>query len=109
MFHLDRSAPDYLDQVADNKVPAGRALGPLKKDGTMGGGVDLMMQLGAAVKKRGIGLLTNHRAMRLILNPAGRAVGLEVESGDTVVTMRARKAVIFGSGGYALNPEFVSM
>jgi len=109
MFHLDRSAPDYLDQVAENKVPAGRALGPLKKDGTMGGGVDLMMQLGAAVKQRGIGLLTNHRARRLILNPAGRAVGLEVESGGTVVAMRARKAVIFASGGYAHNPEFVSM
>ena len=109
MFHLDRSAPDYLDQVPENKVPAGRALGPLKKDGTMGGGVELMMQLGAAVKKRGLGPLTNHRAKRLILNPAGRALGLEVEAGGAVVTMKARKAVIFASGGYAHNPEFVNM
>ncbi|MEE8339068.1 MAG: FAD-dependent oxidoreductase [Xanthomonadales bacterium] len=109
MFQLDRSATDYLDHVPENKVPAGRALGPLKKDGTMGGGVDLMMQLGDAVKKRGIPLLINHRAKRLILNPAGRAVGLEVESGDTVVAVKARKAVIFATGGYAHNPEFVSL
>ncbi len=109
MFQLDRSAPDYLDQVPENKVPAGRALGPLKKDGTMGGGVDLMMQLGDAVKQRGIPLLTNHRAMRLVLNPAGRAVGLEVESGGTRVAIRARKAVIFATGGYAHNPAFVSL
>jgi hypothetical protein len=52
MFFLNRSAPDYLDHVPENKVPAGRALGPLKEDGSMGGGVELMMQLNGAVKKR---------------------------------------------------------
>ncbi len=109
MFQLDRSAPDYLDQVPENKVPAGRALGPLKKDGTIGGGVELMMQLGNAVKKRGIPILTKHRAMRLILDPTGQVKGVEAETGDATVTIRARKAVIFATGGYAHNPEFVSL
>jgi len=109
MFNLDRPATDYLDQVPENKVPAGRPLGPLKKDGTMGGGPELMMQLNNALKKRGIPLLTNHRAMRLILDVAGAVVGLEAESGDKLVTIRARKAVIFATGGYAHNPEFVGM
>lgn len=109
MFALDRPATDYLDHVPENKVPAGRPLGPLKDDGTMGGGPELMMQLNGAVKKRGIPLLTNHRAMRLILNPAGRAVGLEVETGKEGVTFRARKAIIFATGGYVHNPEFVSL
>ena len=109
MFFLDRPATDYLDNVPENKVPAGRAIGPLKEDGSMGGGPELMMQLNGAVKERGIPLLTNHRAMTLILNKDGRVIGVEVESGDTTVRIRARKAAIFGTGGYVHNPEFVGM
>jgi 3-oxosteroid 1-dehydrogenase len=109
MFFLDRPATDYLDNVPENKVPAGRAIGPLKEDGSMGGGVELMLQLNGAVKERGIPLLTNHRAMRLILNQDGRAIGVEAESGDSTVRVRARKAAIFGTGGYVHNPEFVGM
>jgi succinate dehydrogenase/fumarate reductase flavoprotein subunit len=109
MFVLDRPATDYLDHVPENKVPAGRSLGPLKKDGSMGGGPELMMQLAEAVKQRDIPLLTNHPATRLVLNPDGRAVGVEARSGDTPVMVRARKAVIFATGGYVHNPEFVDM
>lgn len=108
MFFLDRPATDYLDHVPENKVPAGRALGPLKEDGSMGGGVDLMNQLNGAVTKRNIPLLTNHRATRLILNPDGRAVGLEAESGESTLSFRASKGVIFATGGYVHNPEFVN-
>jgi len=109
MFFLDRPATDYLDQVPENKVPAGRAIGPLKEDGSMGGGVELMMQLNGAVKKRGIPLLTNHRAMKLILNQDGRVIGVEAQSADSMVRVHARKAAIFGTGGYVHNPEFVGM
>ncbi len=109
MFFLDRPATDYLDQVPENKVPAGRAIGPLKEDGSMGGGVELMMQLNGAVKKRGIPLLTNHRAMKLILNQDGRVIGVEAHSADSMVRVHARKAAIFGTGGYVHNPEFVGM
>jgi succinate dehydrogenase/fumarate reductase flavoprotein subunit len=109
MFFLDRPATDYLDHVPENKVPAGRALGPLKEDGSMGGGAELMKQLNGAVKVRGIPLLTNHRAMKLIMNQEGRVIGVEAESGGSTVRVRARKAAIFGTGGYVHNPEFVGM
>lgn len=109
MFFLDRPATDYLDHVPENKVPAGRCLGPLKKDGSMGGGPELMTQLGDAVKQRNIPLLTNHPATRLVLDPNGRAVGVEAKAGETPVMVKARKAVIFATGGYVHNPEFVSM
>jgi hypothetical protein len=109
MFFLDRPATDYLDNVPENKVPAGRAIGPLKEDGSMGGGVELMMQLNGAVKEREIPLLTNHRAKKLIMNQEGRVIGVEAESGGSTVRIRARKAVIFGTGGYVHNPEFVSL
>jgi hypothetical protein len=109
MFFLDRPATDYLDHVPENKVPAGRALGPLKDDGSMGGGPELMTQLTSAVKERKIPILTNHRAMRLILNPDGRVAGVEAESGDAKVRIRIRKAAIFATGGYVHNPEFLGM
>lgn len=108
MFALDRSATDYLDHVPENKVPTGRALGPVKDDGTMGGGVEMMAQLGAALRERNIPILLGHRAMRLIVNEAGRVVGLEVDSAGQVVSLRARKAVIFATGGYVHNPYFVA-
>ena len=108
MFALDRSATDYLDNVPENKVPAGRALGPLKSDGTTGLGGDMMAQLWDAMKQRGIPVHFNHAAMRLVMNEDNRVVGLEAESAGKVVTLRARKAVIFATGGYVHNPEFTS-
>jgi hypothetical protein len=75
----------------------------------MGGGAELMKQLNGAVKVRGIPLLTNHRAMKLIMNQEGRVIGVEAESGGSTVRVRARKAAIFGTGGYVHNPEFVGM
>ena len=108
MFALDRSATDYLDHVPENKVPTGRALGPVKDDGTIGGGVDMMAQLGDALRERDIPILLGHRAMRLVKNDEGRVVGLEAESAGEVVSLRARKAVIFATGGYVHNPDFVA-
>ena len=109
MFALDRPATDYLDHVPENKVPAGRALGPLKTDGkTVGFGADLMVHLNGALRKRNIPILTNHRVVRVVLNNAGRVIGVQAESAGKTVTVRARKAVIFGSGGYAHNPQFVA-
>jgi len=108
MFALDRSATDYLDHVPENKVPTGRALGPVKDDGSIGFGADMMAQLGAALRERNIPTLLGHRAMRLVKNDEGKVVGLEAESAGSVVSLRARKAVIFATGGYVHNPEFVA-
>ena len=46
--------------------------------------------------------------MRLIVNEAGRVVGLEADAAGRVVSLRARKAVIFATGGYVHNPDFVA-
>ena len=105
-FALDKAAVDYLDQVPENKVTTGRPLGPLTADGAMGLGAELMAQLGGAVKKREIKTLLEHRAARLVKDASGRVIGLEAESGEKTVAIRARKGVIFATGGYAHNSEF---
>jgi hypothetical protein len=100
MFFLDRSATDYLDHVPENKVPTGRALGPLKQDGTVGLGGDLMAQLGAAVAARDIPTLLGHRAVKLIQDGDGRVIGLQADASGNTVNLKASKAVIFATGGY---------
>ncbi len=108
MFQLDRSATDYLDHVPENKVPAGRALGPVTADGGIGLGVHMMEQLHSALQARGLPVFLEHRVVRLVLDAAGRAVGVEAETAGGAVAFRARKAVIFATGGYVHNPAFVT-
>jgi succinate dehydrogenase/fumarate reductase flavoprotein subunit len=107
MFALDQPCVDYLAHAPENKVPTGRALGPLQQDGKMGLGSELMAQFHAALKRRGVPVLTNHRAARVVLNSDGRVIGLECANGGKTVRMKARKAVIFGTGGYAHNVPLV--
>jgi 3-oxosteroid 1-dehydrogenase len=108
MFALDRPATDYLDHVPENKVPAGRALGPVTDDGGIGLGVHMMEQLQNALKTRDIPVFLDHRVVRLILNDAGRVVGVEAEIDGEVRSFRARKAAIFATGGYVHNPELLA-
>jgi succinate dehydrogenase/fumarate reductase flavoprotein subunit len=83
----------------------GRTLFPAHPDGSRGNGAYMMELLHAAVEKREIPVLLRHRAARLVLNPKGEVVGLEATSENRTVAVRARKAVIFGSGGFTSNPE----
>ncbi|MGI9228254.1 MAG: FAD-dependent oxidoreductase [Gammaproteobacteria bacterium] len=106
MFHLDNDAPDYL-AVPENKVPSGRALGVTIGDGTTGLGAHLMQQMKAAIDKQKIPVMLEHRVERAVLNEHGRVVGIEAAHGDKTMTFKARKAVVFATGGYAHNTLFI--
>jgi len=101
--------PDYFAHLPENKAPRGRGLLP-KDPGTGKGilsGFELIRQLKAAVEKRRIPVLLNHRASRLVTNSKGEVIGIEaIAEGKKTITIRARKGVIFGSGGFTQNPEF---
>jgi 3-oxosteroid 1-dehydrogenase len=101
--------PDYFDHAAENKVPTGRALGPVKADGTFGAGPDLIEQLQTALVKLGQPILTDHKVQRLVVDDEGAVVGIETDFAGKPVTIRARKAVVFGAGGYAHNSEFMRL
>jgi hypothetical protein len=107
MAIMAKPATDYLDNVPENKTPTGRPVGPLKADGSMGDGAELMDQLTSSLERRGVPILTGHQATRLIMNPQGRAIGLECDVAGDTVRIHARKAVIFGTGGYAHNTDFI--
>lgn len=108
MFALDKATTDYLDHVPENKVPAGRALGVLTPDGGTGSGVDMMAQMESAVNERAIQTLFNHEAVNLVQDESGRVIGLQAMSDGKMVSLKASKGVIFGTGGYAHNPDAVT-
>ncbi|MCY1266812.1 3-oxosteroid 1-dehydrogenase [compost metagenome] len=96
-------SPDYAYALEENKVPHGRSLWPDPKvDG--GRGAALVDHSIAWLESKGATLLTEHRVQGLIMDN-GRVVGAEVEHAGKVLRIRARKGVIFGSGGFAHNKE----
>ncbi|MDX1580758.1 MAG: FAD-dependent oxidoreductase [Alphaproteobacteria bacterium] len=109
MWHMNRSAPDYLDHADVNKVPQGRPLGPKTEDGRIGVGADMIMQMEAWLRARNVPLLTEHQAAQLIRNEQGEAIGLVARHHGKDVMVRARKAVIFTTGGYAHNADAIRL
>jgi len=99
---------DYMDHLPENKGIRGRVLYSKNHEGKMAYGGELIRQLKGWAGSNGITLLTNHRARQILRNSRGETIGLAVEVKDQgLVNFRARRAVIFGSGGYTHNPEMM--
>lgn len=102
---------DYWDYAPENKAPAGRLMWATQLPNATGaplrGGAELIRQLADWLKSRQVPILLEHRATRLVLNDKREVVGVEAttDDGEKTVTLRARRAVHFGSGGFILNPE----
>ncbi|MCZ7534483.1 MAG: FAD-binding protein [Acidimicrobiia bacterium] len=93
--------PDYGADLPENKVPNGRHCRPSP-------GTPLIIeQLERAARERGIDIALEHRAVKLLQNDDRAAVGLELRYRHLTVLARARKAVVFASGGFAHNAELV--
>lgn len=98
---------DYMDHLPENKGIRGRTLYSRNREGKLGYGGELVRQLRAWALDNGAELLTNHQVTEIVRNKAGEVIGLEVLAGEEVKKFRARRAVIFGSGGYTHNPELM--
>lgn len=98
-------SPDYSATMPENKVPKGRALWPDPKIGG-GRGSGMVDHMIAWLQQRGAQTLAGHRVVSLIQQDE-RIVGVEAKSGDKTLRIRARKGVIFGTGGFAHNTELV--
>jgi succinate dehydrogenase/fumarate reductase flavoprotein subunit len=99
---------DYMDHLPENKGVRGRTLYPMSPDGKQSYGDELVSQLKAWADGHNIPLLLNHRVKRIIKNNKGEVVGVEaITSENVAVTFRAKKAVVFCSGGFTHNPELM--
>ena len=125
----DQLQTDYMDHFEEDKAPKGRTLMAKNADGTLGNGGTLIAGYVAWAEKTGVPVMLNHRVERVVLNDAGEVIGVEVsvneDAGDTpeaspvasavaspvaaakTLAIRARKGVIFGSGGFARNEDMM--
>jgi hypothetical protein len=98
--------PDYYAQLPENKAPRGRCLEPPRSDKDAAGGAGFIRQLRKIIDAQKIPVLMEHRVERLVLNGKGEVVGVEARTADNkTISVRARKGVIFGTGGFTANPD----
>ncbi|MGQ0620775.1 MAG: FAD-dependent oxidoreductase [Panacagrimonas sp.] len=109
----DKAYPDYYSDIAECKVKRGRSLVPdvtgnpelvvWPKNG--GAGAGLMHQLSQGFAKLPIQVLLDHKVLDVIRNGEGAICGLSVDAGEAApLSFRARKAVVFASGGFTHDP-----
>ncbi len=100
--------PDYFEESKEDKVPVDRRLWSKKPDGSFGLGDEMVRQLKAALEKRQVPVLMGHRVTSLLRNARGEVVGVECTKMDkSKVRLRAKRGVIFGSGGFTQSKDLV--
>jgi len=97
--------PDYHAEIAENRSPYGRVLTAIPDPGAMvWPGMFLADGLLAHVKARGARILAGHRAESAWVN-GGETVGVHATRAGSRVSLRARRGVVFASGGFAHDKE----
>lgn len=99
--------PDYYPAPDAEHVSVGRSLCPRTRTGDPGEGPDMVDQLKDALEQRGGELRVEHRVTAAVRD-GGRVVGIVARSPEGAIAARARKAVIFASGGFAHNRDLVN-
>ncbi len=94
--------PDYWAELPENKAPTGRVLVTKQARELMSdGGVHAVRTMAEAAKRAGVDIRTGRRVQRVIVNEAGRVIGVDADSADGETgRFKARKAVIFATGGF---------
>jgi 3-oxosteroid 1-dehydrogenase len=99
--------PDYFEPPNATKI-VDRRYWAKKADGSFGLGDEMVRQLRAGLEARKVPVLMGHRAVRALVNSRRELVGLEVQKlGGPTLRLRARRGVVFASGGFTHDAELV--
>jgi 3-oxosteroid 1-dehydrogenase len=98
---------DYFSELPEDKAKTGRVLFPRDGSASMSNGGQVATRtLTAACRRDGVDIKTSHRVQQVILNDKREVIGVEARTeGGGVFRARARKAVIFATGGFTHDPE----
>jgi 3-oxosteroid 1-dehydrogenase len=100
--------PDYLGHLPEAKGIRGRSVSPRKPDGSFGIGSTMIASFRSYVEGKGVKILTEHRVVKIIQDQTGRVVGVTAKTSGGDKTFRAKRGVIFGSGGFTHNKQMAS-
>jgi 3-oxosteroid 1-dehydrogenase len=94
--------PDYWAELPEDKAPKGRVLLPKGACDSMSDGGEVAVRtMSEAARRDGVEIHTGMRVQRLIRSNSGEIVGVEADRADgKSFALRARKAVIFATGGF---------
>ncbi len=95
--------PDYYE-FPENRAVRGRGIQPVAPEGGAGNGGELVRQLSAYAALRGVEIRLGHRVVDLVTD-GPEVTGVVVDDGTASRTILARGGVVFGSGGFAHDPE----
>jgi 3-oxosteroid 1-dehydrogenase len=100
------AVPDYWSELPEDETPTGRVLVPAgARESMADGGAVGIRTMSAAAERDGVDIRVSHRVQRLVMGE-GAVVGVEATGPDgATLRVRARKAVIFASGGFTHDPE----
>lgn len=102
------SDPDYHAELPENKAPYGRVLTAKTPPGSFEWpGVFLAGTMLSHVRSRGIPLLTGHRVTDVRTTGNGEVTGVVCEHDGQTKAIRAKRGVVFGTGGFAHDVEKV--
>ena len=97
--------PDYFAHLPEDKAPNGRCLFVGDDAGNLANGAEMMRRFGEAIETRGIAVRKRTSAQQLVLDDEGAVIGLVASTKDgTPVRIRAKKGVIFATGGFTHDP-----
>ena len=105
MSWTGKPTPDYFAHLPENKAPRGRTTNPQTPEGKRGFGAHMILQLRAYAEAGGVVINTGHRVTKIVVDEQKRVVGVEAETSGGTRRFRARKGVVFGSGGFTQNIE----
>ncbi|MFL9888617.1 FAD-dependent oxidoreductase [Paraburkholderia agricolaris] len=100
--------PDYYAEMPENKAPYGRIIYPHLRGGQpdqVGDGSDMIDTFAAAAGSLGIEWRTDHAVSKVVVNADDEIIGVIAKTSDGEVAVRARRAVVFASGGFTHNVE----
>ena len=98
----DFADPDYHADLPEDKAPYGRGINP---DPDKGGSGAVPTQMQKWTDANNVPLLVDHRVTSVYQNSDGAVVGVTVDNNGAQLAFRARKAVVFGTGGFTQSPD----
>jgi 3-oxosteroid 1-dehydrogenase len=101
---LGARVDEFSEEHASN--PSAEAM--RKLGGRQGDGADMVRALNAAANRLGVRVRLEHRVDGLVRDDDGAVVGVTASTPEGHVTIGARRAVVFATGGFSHNVELAN-